>query len=105
MPPKPKISQEARNIRNIIISTPFLIASSYLLYKRLYLGEEQRRLPIPPADGSGVGMGAHSAALEAAGVKGEEWKGVPEGVRKRIQEAEAGQGRERERAGEKSDWK
>ncbi|GAA5866686.1 hypothetical protein JCM1840_002430 [Sporobolomyces johnsonii] len=92
MPPKPKISQEARNIRNIIISAPFLVASSWLLYKRLYLGEEQRRLPRPPAVGSGVGMGAHSAALEAAD---EEWKGVPDDVRRRIQEAESGQWRER----------
>lgn len=37
------------------MATPFLVASSYLMYKRLYLGEEQKRLPRagpmgPPAE-------------------------------------------------------
>ncbi|KAF8958992.1 hypothetical protein BDZ97DRAFT_1430978 [Flammula alnicola] len=41
----PKLSLEARRIRMIIVSLPILVASSFVLYKRLYLGEEQRRLP------------------------------------------------------------
>jgi len=40
-----KLSPDGRRIRNIIIATPFLVASSILLYKRLVLGEEQRKMP------------------------------------------------------------
>jgi len=29
------------------VATPFLVASTFLLYKRLYLGEEQKHLPRP----------------------------------------------------------
>ncbi|KAF8173721.1 hypothetical protein BJ912DRAFT_71358 [Pholiota molesta] len=42
---KPQLSLEARRIRLIIVSLPILVASSFVLYKRLYLGEEQRKLP------------------------------------------------------------
>ncbi|KJA23907.1 hypothetical protein HYPSUDRAFT_201032 [Hypholoma sublateritium FD-334 SS-4] len=42
---KPQLSLEARRIRLIIVSLPILVASSFVLYKRLYLGEEQRTLP------------------------------------------------------------
>ncbi|KAF9484064.1 hypothetical protein BDN70DRAFT_196129 [Pholiota conissans] len=60
---KPQLSLEARRIRLIIVSLPILVASSrkfcnvtptqlmnntfnlVVLYKRLYLGEEQRTLP------------------------------------------------------------
>ncbi|ORY39484.1 hypothetical protein BCR35DRAFT_311479 [Leucosporidium creatinivorum] len=35
------------SIRTIIIATPFLVASSILMYKRLVLGEEQKHLPRP----------------------------------------------------------
>ena len=60
---KPQLSLEARRIRLIIVSLPILVASSrkfcyvtptqhmnntldsVVLYKRLYLGEEQKTLP------------------------------------------------------------
>lgn len=46
-----KLSPDGKRIRAIIISAPFLIASSILLYKRLVLGEEQRLLPkMPPQE-------------------------------------------------------
>ncbi|KAF8902528.1 hypothetical protein CPB84DRAFT_1846185 [Gymnopilus junonius] len=42
---KEKLPLEARRIRLIIVSLPILVASSLVLYKRLVLGEEQRKLP------------------------------------------------------------
>ncbi|GAA6017785.1 hypothetical protein JCM11491_004618 [Sporobolomyces phaffii] len=82
-----KLSPDGRRIRTIIIATPFLVASSILLYKRLFLGEEQKRLPRPahlatpsppPAD--------PSRRPNETG----EWSGVPDDVRRRIQQAEEG---------------
>ena len=40
-------ANEHYRIRAIIISTPLLVASSILMYKRLVLGEEQKRMPKP----------------------------------------------------------
>lgn len=40
-------SRPPNSIRTIIIATPFLVASSILIYKRLVLGEEQKHLPRP----------------------------------------------------------
>jgi len=73
-------------IRTIIIATPFLVASSLLLYKRLFLGEEQKRLPRPQRIRGDLPIEARG------GIEGE-WKGVPEDVRKRIQQAEEGEQR------------
>ncbi|GAA5852236.1 hypothetical protein JCM5353_004081 [Sporobolomyces roseus] len=78
-----KLSPDGRRIRTIIIASPFLVASSILLYKRLFLGEEQRRLPRP-AQLQG------NLPVEARDHGNGEWKGVPEDVRKRIQQAEEG---------------
>ncbi|GAA5953781.1 hypothetical protein JCM3765_006964 [Sporobolomyces pararoseus] len=80
-----KLSPDGRRIRTIIIATPFLVASSILLYKRLFLGEEQKRLPRTVSNLSqpvrnGAGSGNETG----------EWNGVPEDVRRRIQEAEQG---------------
>ncbi|GAA5838554.1 hypothetical protein JCM3766R1_006009 [Sporobolomyces carnicolor] len=73
-----KLSPDGRRIRTIIIATPFLVASSVLLYKRLFLGEEQKRLPRPVP------------ASQRPPADGGEWQGMPEDVRRRIQEAEKG---------------
>ncbi|GAA6002958.1 uncharacterized protein JCM10292_000266 [Rhodotorula paludigena] len=70
-----KLNPDGRRIRAIIISAPFLVASSILLYKRLVLGEEQRRLP-----------GSSRSALPVPGDGGPE--GMPQDVLKRIKEAE-----------------
>lgn len=44
-----KLTADGARLRNIIISTPFLVATSLLLYKRLVLGEEQRKIPPLPS--------------------------------------------------------
>ncbi|KAF9556819.1 hypothetical protein CPC08DRAFT_710906 [Agrocybe pediades] len=49
---KQQLPLEARRIRMIIVSLPILVASSYVLYKRVVYGEEQRRLPKVGEDGS-----------------------------------------------------
>jgi hypothetical protein len=36
-------------VQTIAISLPLLVATSVILVKRLFLGEEQRRLPPKPA--------------------------------------------------------
>jgi hypothetical protein len=41
------LTRPHHSIRTIIIATPFLVASSILMYKRLVLGEEQKHLPRP----------------------------------------------------------
>ncbi|KAK6538640.1 hypothetical protein TWF694_010218 [Orbilia ellipsospora] len=40
-----KYKPAERRVKLIIIALPVALVSSYLLYKRLVLGEEQRRLP------------------------------------------------------------
>ncbi|KIS68950.1 uncharacterized protein UMAG_12198 [Mycosarcoma maydis] len=45
MPPRIPLTPEQKRIRTIMISFPLLVATSVVLFKRLYLGEEQRKLP------------------------------------------------------------
>ncbi|KAJ9479396.1 hypothetical protein PHBOTO_002888 [Pseudozyma hubeiensis] len=45
MPPRVPLTPEQKRIRTIMISFPLLVATSVVLFKRLYLGEEQRTLP------------------------------------------------------------
>ncbi|GAA5836605.1 hypothetical protein JCM9279_000442 [Rhodotorula babjevae] len=79
--PRP-LNPDGRRIRTIIISAPFLVASSLLLYKRLYKGEEQRRLPPRP------GMaGAQAVPVQQRERKGD-LEGVPADVAQRIRAAE-----------------
>ncbi|KAK9314651.1 hypothetical protein V1522DRAFT_422477 [Lipomyces starkeyi] len=46
-PPRPKVSTAANTrmtgIRMIVMSVPLLAVSSYILYKRMVLGEEQKK--------------------------------------------------------------
>ncbi|KAK9324373.1 hypothetical protein V1517DRAFT_337012 [Lipomyces orientalis] len=46
-PPQPKVSKAANTrmigIRLIVMSVPLLAVSSYILYKRMVLGEDQRK--------------------------------------------------------------
>ncbi|PWN22486.1 hypothetical protein BCV69DRAFT_311287 [Microstroma glucosiphilum] len=44
MPPKIPLTPDQQRIRVIVLSFPLLVATSYVLFKRLYLGEEQRTL-------------------------------------------------------------
>ncbi|GAA6061802.1 hypothetical protein JCM10212_004858 [Sporobolomyces blumeae] len=94
-----KLSPDARRIRTIIIATPFLVASSILMYKRLFLGEEQRRLPRPAPLGSPEASATIAGTLREVAseppIKSDrgEWNGVPDDVRRRIQAAEQGQDR------------
>ncbi|KAH9834813.1 uncharacterized protein C8Q71DRAFT_126107 [Rhodofomes roseus] len=41
----PKLSAQARRLRTIIVTVPIMAATSFVLYKRLVLGEPQRTLP------------------------------------------------------------
>ncbi|QPK66919.1 hypothetical protein CNBG_10103 [Cryptococcus deuterogattii R265] len=36
---------DAKRLRTIIISFPLLVVTSAILYRRAYLGEEQRKIP------------------------------------------------------------
>ncbi|KAH9474561.1 hypothetical protein JR316_0013023 [Psilocybe cubensis] len=42
---KQSLPLEARRIRTIIVTLPIITACSFVLYKRLVLGEDQRKLP------------------------------------------------------------
>ncbi|WFC94782.1 hypothetical protein MBRA1_001416 [Malassezia brasiliensis] len=58
MPPPPPNPAFQQRLRVLTFSVPLLVVSSYMLYKRLYLGEEQKPLPSsvarnlanPPSD-------------------------------------------------------
>ncbi|KAG7567031.1 hypothetical protein FFLO_01157 [Filobasidium floriforme] len=48
MPPKlssQPLTADAKRLRTIIISFPLFVATSWILYKRAYLGEEQKTIP------------------------------------------------------------
>ncbi|KDQ09230.1 hypothetical protein BOTBODRAFT_179246 [Botryobasidium botryosum FD-172 SS1] len=45
MAPAQPLSPNAQRLRTIIVTGPLLFVTTYLLYKRLYLGEQQRRIP------------------------------------------------------------
>ncbi|KAF9531064.1 hypothetical protein CPB83DRAFT_849260 [Crepidotus variabilis] len=47
---KPRLSLEARRIRMIIVTAPIMVACSYVLFNRLVLGEERKKLPNRNAD-------------------------------------------------------
>ncbi|BGP19260.1 hypothetical protein JCM10213_008221 [Rhodosporidiobolus nylandii] len=76
-----KLSPDGRRIRTIIITAPFLVASSILLYKRLVLGEEQRHLPRPP-------LGRAQQAERERLQQKDGLEGVPSEVMAKIREAE-----------------
>jgi len=42
-----KLSPQGRRLRIIILTVPIMAATSVVLYKRLVLGEPQRKLPRP----------------------------------------------------------
>ncbi|CAE6485912.1 unnamed protein product [Rhizoctonia solani] len=44
--PKVPIPADARRIRTIIWSAPLLVVTSYVLYNRLVLGKERRRVEV-----------------------------------------------------------
>lgn len=79
-------TRDTHRIRTIIISAPFLVASSLLLYKRLYLGEEQKRLPPPLRSGVPVAEAVQAPTL--GNQRRDELEGVPADVARRIRDAE-----------------
>ncbi|TDL27810.1 hypothetical protein BD410DRAFT_781714 [Rickenella mellea] len=44
-----KLSADGRRLRIIIVTLPIVVATSMVLYRRLVLGEEQRRIPRDPS--------------------------------------------------------
>ncbi|KAI0292871.1 hypothetical protein BC826DRAFT_1105277 [Russula brevipes] len=42
-----KLSPQGQRLRTIIVTVPIMAATSVVLYKRLVLGEPQRKLPRP----------------------------------------------------------
>ncbi|KAF8480100.1 hypothetical protein DFH94DRAFT_692448 [Russula ochroleuca] len=44
---KQKLSPQGQRLRIIILTVPIIAATSVVLYKRLVLGESQRKLPRP----------------------------------------------------------
>ncbi|WWC88454.1 uncharacterized protein L201_003365 [Kwoniella dendrophila CBS 6074] len=41
----PPMSADAKRLRTIIVSFPILVVTTAILYRRAYLGEEQRTIP------------------------------------------------------------
>ncbi|OCF35105.1 hypothetical protein I317_01815 [Kwoniella heveanensis CBS 569] len=40
-----QLNENAKRLRTIIVSFPILVVTTAILYRRAYLGEEQRRIP------------------------------------------------------------
>ncbi|EIW67727.1 hypothetical protein TREMEDRAFT_33442 [Tremella mesenterica DSM 1558] len=51
------LSPDAKRLRTIIISLPILVVTSAILYRRTYLGEEQRKIPRDVSESSQSGQG------------------------------------------------
>ncbi|KAF5314219.1 hypothetical protein D9758_018177 [Tetrapyrgos nigripes] len=45
MPKPPPLTMQQRRVRTIMATLPIIVATGYVLYKRLVLGEPQRTLP------------------------------------------------------------
>ncbi|KAL1927519.1 hypothetical protein VTP01DRAFT_3756 [Rhizomucor pusillus] len=50
----PKLSPAGRRLATIIVSAPFAVVTSWILYKRLVLGEERRVADGRPIRPTGV---------------------------------------------------
>ncbi|KAG8926407.1 hypothetical protein FRC02_008895 [Tulasnella sp. 418] len=44
---RPPLPPDARRLQVIILAAPVLAVTSYILYRRFYLGEEQRKFERP----------------------------------------------------------
>ncbi|BGP34614.1 hypothetical protein JCM10296v2_006436 [Rhodotorula toruloides] len=85
-----KQSLEQKRISTIIVSFPFLVATSVLLYRRLFLGEEQKRMPRPGQPGANMPMLSGGVG---EGERGGEFGAMPEELQRRIREEEKRSGR------------
>ncbi|PRQ75785.1 hypothetical protein AAT19DRAFT_12807 [Rhodotorula toruloides] len=85
-----KQSLEQKRISTIIVSFPFLVATSVLLYRRLFLGEEQKRMPRPGEPGANMPM---LSGGMGEGERGGEFGSMPEELQRRIREEEKRSGR------------
>ncbi|CAK9784565.1 hypothetical protein CC85DRAFT_283015 [Cutaneotrichosporon oleaginosum] len=43
----PPLSTDAKRLRTVVIAFPVLVVTSAILYRRAFMGEEQRRIPRP----------------------------------------------------------
>lgn len=78
----------------MIVTLPFVIVSSWILYKRLVLGEQQRTMPRPGQPGAEQHVLGTSLSEEArrrargGGGDDERIEGMPEELAQKIREAE-----------------
>lgn len=82
----------------MIVTLPFVIVSSWILYKRLVLGEQQRTMPRPGQPGADQHVLGTSLSEEArrrargggggGGGDGERIEGMPEELAQKVREAE-----------------
>ncbi|KAG0658573.1 hypothetical protein C6P46_005693 [Rhodotorula mucilaginosa] len=49
---RPRPSANQQRLTRVIVTLPFVIVSSWILYKRLVLGEQQRTMPRPGQPGA-----------------------------------------------------
>ncbi|GAA5985236.1 hypothetical protein JCM10908_002579 [Rhodotorula pacifica] len=89
---RPRQSANQQRLTRVIVTLPFVIVSSWILYKRLVLGEQQRTMPRPGqpgADQQVLGTSLSQEARRRAGAKDEERiDGMPEDLAQKIREAE-----------------
>lgn len=82
-------------LTRVIVTLPFVIVSSWILYKRLVLGEQQRTMPRPGQPGADQHVLGTSLSEEArrrarggGGGDDERIEGMPEELAERVREAE-----------------
>lgn len=80
------------SLTRVIVTLPFVIVSSWILYKRLILGEEQRTMPRPGQPGADQHVLGTSLSEEARrrrdGQPDGRIQGMPDDLAQRISEAE-----------------
>ncbi|BGP26945.1 hypothetical protein JCM10295v2_005907 [Rhodotorula toruloides] len=86
-------SPEQKRISTIIVSFPFLVATSFLLYRRLVLGEEQKRMPRPGQPGANLPMLSGGIGEVHQQQRGGEFGAMPEELQRQIREEEKRSGR------------
>ncbi|POY76459.1 hypothetical protein BMF94_0660 [Rhodotorula taiwanensis] len=91
---RPRPSANQQRLTRVIVTLPFVVVSSWILYKRLVLGEQQRTMPRPGQPGADQHVLATSLSQEARRKNGEaafgadRREGMPDDLARRVREAE-----------------
>ncbi|GAA5867601.1 hypothetical protein JCM3774_001524 [Rhodotorula dairenensis] len=90
---RPRPSANQQRLTRVIVTLPFVIVSSWILYKRLVLGEQQRTMPRPGQPGAdqhvlGTSLSQEARRRHGRGGDEDRIEGMPDELAQKIREAE-----------------